>query len=196
MYCIYRITNLLDGRTYIGQHKYKNLNDNYMGSGKHLVASQKKYGIENFEKEILYSNIQYRETADDMERFAIAKERSLGKAEYNIADGGNGNSIEFLSAIAKKQHQERPRKWVNNGEVSKLILKWEEIPEGWFPGRVNVLSEKARKSISEHQKGSKQSEQTIKRRSESLKGKPTGPKGWHWKKNKTTGKAENFDKPV
>ena len=27
MYCIYRITNNINGKTYIGQHKYKKLNE-------------------------------------------------------------------------------------------------------------------------------------------------------------------------
>ena len=93
MYCIYRITNKINGKTYIVQHKYKKLNDNYMGSGINIRRAQKKYGIENFEKEILYSRIQYKETADDMEKFAIAKERALGKAEYNIADGSQGGAL-------------------------------------------------------------------------------------------------------
>lgn len=48
MYYIYRIINLINGKTYIGQHKYKELNDYYMGSGKHLIRAQKKYGIKNF----------------------------------------------------------------------------------------------------------------------------------------------------
>lgn len=36
MYYIYRITNKVNGKTYIGQHKYKDLNDGYMGSGKRV----------------------------------------------------------------------------------------------------------------------------------------------------------------
>ena len=77
MYYIYRITNKINGKTYIGQHKYKKLNDDYMGSGILITRAKQKYGIENFKKEILYSRIQYKETADDMEKFAIAKERAL-----------------------------------------------------------------------------------------------------------------------
>ena len=44
LFYIYRITNKINGKTYVGQHEYKKLNDNYMESGVHSKVSiiQKK----------------------------------------------------------------------------------------------------------------------------------------------------------
>lgn len=157
MFYIYRITNLVNGKTYIGQHKYKKLNDNYMGSGTYLARAKKKYGIENFKKEILYSNIQYKETADDMERFAIAKERALGKAEYNIANGGQGGAGHKMSEEAKRKLSDRNKgnqyhKGHHHSEKTKKM--WSEKRKG-RPGTMKGkhLTEEQKKKCSESHKG-------------------------------------------
>lgn len=179
MYCIYKITNKINGKTYIGQHKYKDLNDSYMGSGILLAKAKAKYGIENFEKEILYSKIQYKETADDVERFAIKKERSLGKAEYNIANGGQGGNLgedvnKKISESNKGKHH------IHLSEETKR--KMSEAHKGhstWNKGKNH--SEEYKRKLSETLKGRSAwnkgkcfSDGTKRKMSESKKGK-------HWK---------------
>ena len=184
MYYIYRITNKINGKTYIGQHKYNKLNDKYMGSGKLIIKAKQKYGVENFEKEILYSSIQYKETADDIERFAIAKERALGKAEYNIADGGQGGNLG--EEINKKLRGENnPFYGKKHSEKTRRMLS--EMRKGKKFGH---LSEETKRKISDAQKGKHFSEERKRNISESLKGhtpwnkgKKTGSNGTHWYNN-------------
>lgn len=50
---IYKTTCKVTNRYYIGMHSTSNINDNYLGSGKRLRYSIKKYGVSNHNKEIL-----------------------------------------------------------------------------------------------------------------------------------------------
>ena len=50
---VYQITNLINNKKYIGKHSGE-LNDSYLGSGENIKNAIKKYGKENFRKDILY----------------------------------------------------------------------------------------------------------------------------------------------
>lgn len=92
MYCIYKITNKVNGKSYIGQHKYtdeSNPMGRYKGSGTLLKMAYKKYGIENFDVEILYRRVINKDTIDALEIFAIEKY----SPEYNISKGGTGGDL-------------------------------------------------------------------------------------------------------
>lgn len=67
MYTVYKITNKLNEKYYIGVHKTDNPYDNYMGSGKAIKNAIEKYGVENFTKEILLVT-QTKEEAYSLEK--------------------------------------------------------------------------------------------------------------------------------
>jgi group I intron endonuclease len=88
IYYVYKITNIINNKIYIGKHTHlTHKKDNYMGSGKLLLYSIKKYGIENFKKDIL-EKCTYEDICEK-EKYWISFYNSTNKViGYNITNGG------------------------------------------------------------------------------------------------------------
>ena len=162
MYYIYEIKNLINGKTYIGQRKCpKNKTPEtdikYMGSGKILWKAYEKYGIDNFLKSIIETNIETKEEINKREIYWIAEYKKIGKAEYNIAKGGYGGGLlgRTCSEETKRKISEANKGKKHNIIISEeLRLKFSESRRGeknGFYGKHH--SEETKKKISESQKG-------------------------------------------
>jgi group I intron endonuclease len=87
---IYKTTNLINGRIYIGQKK-GSFDPSYLGSGWILAKALHKYGRENFKLEVIaYGSC--REALDELEMKNIAEYREVFGNDflYNITAGGCG----------------------------------------------------------------------------------------------------------
>lgn len=100
-YLVYKITNLINNKIYIGIHRTKNKNDDYIGSGINIKRAIKKYGLENFKKEILFEC----KNAEEM----AAKEAEIVTAEflkrddvYNLAKGGSLGWIKIHEELSEE----------------------------------------------------------------------------------------------
>ena len=135
-YTIYQVTNKINGKIYIGKHQTTDLEDGYMGSGKLLRRSQEKYGIDNFEKKILF--------VFDSEDEMNAKEKELVTEEfcsfdhtYNLCEGGHGG-FSFINREGKNLYGKNGQSGYGmenliDGKVLKQRLisegKWDEFRE-------------------------------------------------------------------
>lgn len=137
---IYRIINSINGKTYIGQHTVRKnrtiTSDTYWGSGSILRSAYKKYGRENFIKEILISGYFSQQEINALEIEYIKKERSIGKAEYNISKGGDafvdGHYYwEHASAEQKEWHTQHNKNVASKASVLAMKKIPHEIRSEW-----------------------------------------------------------------
>ena len=151
---IYKITNQINGKIYIGKHSTDNLDDGYMGSGILICKAEKKYGIENFTKEYL-AFCDTEEKLNWFEKFYIKKfnARQVG---YNLTDGGDGT-------LGRKHTEETKRKL---SEATKKRLVEKGVP---FKGK--HLSPETIQKISCAMKCKTFSEEHKQKISEAMKGK-------------------------
>ena len=100
----YKITNLINNHFYYGVHNTNNINDGYMGSGKRLHYAYEKYGIENFEKEIL----KYFDTAKDAFEYEaeyVIEDLVKDPNCYNLVNGGKTGTLGMV--VVKDKNNNR-----------------------------------------------------------------------------------------
>ncbi len=165
---LYRITNNINGKFYIGIHSTNNLNDNYFGSGTLIKKAIQKYGINNFTKEILeFKNS--REEIKNLEKKVVNDELLNNPLCYNIQrGGGGGQSVEMA-----KKHREKWSGFKGLKHTDEYKQKMSDLNKG------KKLSEETKRKISETQKGHKPTEETCKKISNACSGSKNGFYGKH-----------------
>lgn len=144
---LYKTTCVITGRWYIGMHSTNNLDDGYMGSGKRLRRSIRKYGVDNHIKEIL-EFFETRELLIEAEKEAITGDMVEDPMCMNLKNGGEGgfiseeqqrhrsqcankklqekmnNNLDFRFEITNKISQARLEEWESGKRVKKQFVNW------------------------------------------------------------------------
>jgi len=174
-YTIYKITNNVNGKIYIGKHQTMKPDDSYMGSGRLIVNAIKKYGKNNFTKEVLFV-FDNEEEMNLMEKKLITEDFCLREDTYNLGVGGEGGPH-----FKGKTHSEKTKELIRNDENAKMrrnqTLK-RRIANGeiepWNKGKRGIISDEYRQKLSDSAKKRPKrilSEETKRKISETLKNK-------------------------
>ena len=152
---IYKTTNLVNGKYYIGMHSTHNFEDGYVGSGKRLWYSIKKYGKENFKCEIL-EILPDRSSLKEREKELVNEVLLKNPMCMNIKPGGSGGfsrEQQIKNALKSNERQ----KWLmkNDKEWSEKRLKDRKengsnvFKKLWEEGRITAHNWKGRKHTPE-----------------------------------------------
>lgn len=124
MYYIYKITNKVNGKCYVGFTNNPSIrwsNHKHCKYNRPLYNSIKKHGIENFSFEILYEHEDRNHVLLEKEPFFIKLHEAYSKG-YNCTLGGeNTNSLEARKKNSERMKSNNPMKVLrtNNGSFKK-----------------------------------------------------------------------------
>lgn len=166
---IYMLTCQVNGNRYIGQSQditRRMWEHKHQRNKSHLPISRaiKKYGWENFSKEIL--ELCSIDKLDEREIYYIA----TLKPEYNVSKGGyNGmRGYKPPPEVREKYRQAAIKEWQNKTPEEKEFIIKNNLKG---PAKGHIVSEETREKLRQANLGKKQSEETIRKRVKSLKGR-------------------------
>ena len=153
---IYKTTNLLSGRYYIGMHSTDDLNDGYLGSGTLLRRALNKYGKENFKIEFL-EFVNSREELAAREKEIVSLQEIAKKECMNLKVGGEGGySSDKHVENRQRARAEGHRKYFDSikndpdlyKEHGQKISRKKKGQKGTFKGKHHSEETKKKMSIS------------------------------------------------
>lgn len=178
---IYKTTNLINQKFYVGKDTHNN--PNYYGSGKRLKLAIQKYGLENFRKEI----IEVCNTLEELnarEKFWIKELNAINEG-YNISLGGDGGDTisnnPRKKEIGKKISESNKGRSIGKTNSKETREKISKALKGKFLGNKNPNygknhTDEAKDKIRKKALGRVVSDETRKKLSIKNKGK----KGFVW----------------
>jgi hypothetical protein len=168
-YIVYKTTCTINGKFYIGQHQTHDENDSYLGSGLLLQSAIRKYGKENFVKEILHV-YDCKEDMNAKEAELVTEEMLKNPLCYNLAPGGQGGNLGEAASLKIKNAWTDERRALASERMIMLMNddKWKHKIDN---SRRRHRSAEERLKIANSLKGQTQSEETKKKRADSNRGK-------------------------
>jgi hypothetical protein len=121
-YLVYKTTNLIDGKYYVGCHQSESLDDGYIGSGKHLKRAVKKYGKENFKREILYQ-ASSKEEMFQLEKSIVSESLVNDPMSYNLKIGGSGGNPGIVGAFSGRKHTNETKEKIRASSLSQQLTE-------------------------------------------------------------------------
>lgn len=132
---VYLTTNKITGKQYVGDRSVNDIeNDRYLGSGVHIKISIKKYGKDNFHKEIL-ETFDFRSEAYKAQEKFINIYNTLEPNGYNISPKGGCNE--------KNSHSEESKKKISKHNKGKILS--ESTKEKIRQSKLNISDETKKK---------------------------------------------------
>ncbi len=97
---IYKTTNILNNKFYIGMHSTNNIDDDYIGSGRRLYNSIKAHGRVNHKTEILHY-CKTREELCSKEKEIVNEDLIKDSLCLNLMTGGHGGATHEWSTESR-----------------------------------------------------------------------------------------------